>query len=193
MRRKSLALLCLLLLGAASVEREFTGTVTAVIDGDTLTVLVDQQQVKVRLAGIDAPERKQDYGTVAKSFLSDRVFGRYVSVEVTGQDRYGRTLGVVHVDGANVNLSLVRAGLAWHYVRFSDDTELAAAEREAREARRGLWERDDAVPPWEWRRQNRAKQTHPPPSRGAQDQTPANGPLPSAGAAPHGSAEIRSA
>ena len=77
--------------------------------------------------------------------------GKTVAVQSAGRDKYGRTLGQVEIEGVNVGHRLVADGLAWHYSRFSDDARLAAAEREARAARRGLWGDHEPVPPWEWR------------------------------------------
>ena len=93
------------------------GKVVAVADGDTITILTSaKEQVKIRLHGIDAPERGQDFGTKSKQALSDLVFGKQVRIETEGKDRYGRVIGTVFVDGVDVNLAMVDMGLAWHYV-----------------------------------------------------------------------------
>lgn len=89
----------------------------AVHDGDTITVLVEKTQTKIRLAGIDAPELKQDFGNVAKRTLSELVFGRNVRVVDKGKDRYGRTIGDVYEGEKRVNLILVEKGMAWVYLR----------------------------------------------------------------------------
>lgn len=126
--------------------------VVAVIDGDTLTVLdAANTQHRIRLAGIDAPERGQPFGTKARERLAALTMGKTVAVHSQGQDRYSRTLAGIEVDGRDVGRQLVADGLAWHYTRYSDDAGLAAAEREARAARRGLWGDREPVPPWEWR------------------------------------------
>ena len=132
-----------------------TGKVVGVTDGDTLTLLEGKTQYKIRLAEIDAPESRQPFGSRAKQALSDKVFGKTVRVQSARQDRYGRTLGTVEVDGRNVNLELVREGMAWHYKHFSKSKTFAAAEQEARKAKAGLWADQDPVPPWEWRKQKR--------------------------------------
>lgn len=147
----------LVLFAIFCADKSFEGRVVSVADGDTLTVLVDGMQVKVRLEGIDAPERKQPFGTRARERLVDICHNRDVRVCTTGKDKYGRTLGTVFVDGINVNEALVECGLAWHYVRFSTSKELARLEREARAAKRGLWADADPVPPWVWRRKSPAK------------------------------------
>ena len=122
-------------------------------DGDTLTLLdAGQETTRVRLAGIDAPESSQDFGSRAKQALSSRVFGAEVEVRVTDIDRYGRTVGDIIFEGSWINEELVRAGLAWHYTQYSSDAGLARAELAAREAGAGLWSVADPVPPWDYRR-----------------------------------------
>jgi len=135
----------------AAEHAELVGKVVGVHDGDTLTLLVDRQQYKVRLDGIDAPELGQDFGMRAKQALSKAVFGKTVKVETHGQDKYGRTLGEVLVDGQSANRRLVCDGMAWHYVKYSTSKELADAEKSARQSKAGLWADPAAVPPWEYR------------------------------------------
>ena len=131
---------------------EIEGKVVAVTDGDTITVLAGKEQVKVRLDGIDAPERRQAFGTVAREKLAELVFEKPVKVITKGKDRYGRTIGTVIAGERSVNLEMVRAGLAWHYVEYSKDAELARSEREARAAKRGLWADEAPVAPWDYRK-----------------------------------------
>ena len=143
----------------AFAER-IAGRVVGVADGDTLTVLADwKRQVRVRLGGIDAPERRQPYGTRARQGLSALGFGRAVQVEVEDTDRYGRPVGRVRVGGRDVNAEMVRRGAAWVYLRYNRDPSLPPLEAEARAARRGLWALPEAerVPPWEWRAARRAE------------------------------------
>ncbi len=135
-----------------------TGRVVGVSDGDTITVLdTSRTQHKIRLAGIDAPESKQAFGTRSKQHLSGSVYNRQVTVEWDKHDRYGRTVGVVLVDGHDANLEQVRAGMAWWYRHYAKDQRpedrqlYDAAETEARAAKRGLWADANPVPPWEWR------------------------------------------
>ncbi|MEM8875821.1 MAG: thermonuclease family protein [Planctomycetota bacterium] len=142
---------------ADDASAPFTAEVVRVTDGDTVTVLHDRTEVRIRLEGIDAPERGQAFGTRARQALSDACFGRDILVEPTGTDRYGRTIATLKIEGRSINLAMVRAGMAWHYTQFSDDADLAEAERAARKARRGLWRDPDPVPPWEWRRRDREK------------------------------------
>ena len=136
----------------ARAQSEITGRVVGVHDGDSITVLAaGNEQLKVRLEGIDAPELKQPFSQQSKQALSGLVFGKMVNLLVTGTDRYKRTLAVVMVDGVKVNREMVRRGLAWRYDKYSKDAALQAAQNEAKAARRGLWADATPVPPWEWR------------------------------------------
>ena len=134
---------------------EFTGRVVKVADGDSITVLIDKQQERVRLLSIDCPEDKQPFSTKAKAFTSDLCFGKQVVVNWEKRDRYGRVLGEVLVDGKSVNQALLEAGMAWHYREYSKDSELQRLEDDARAAKCGLWADKDPVAPWEWRKQER--------------------------------------
>lgn len=130
-----------------------TGKVVGVHDGDSLTVLTENNsELIVRLEGIDAPELKQPFGNSSKHALSDLVFGKAVRVKITGTDIYRRTLGNVFVDRNWVNLSLVQGGFAWHFTKYSSDVRLRDAELNARNAHVGLWNDSLPVPPWEWRK-----------------------------------------
>lgn len=129
-----------------------TGTVVAVHDGDTISVRTANETIRVRLVGIDCPEVGQPWSARAKRFTSDLVFGKQVTIERHGTDRYDRLLGRVLVDGTDVNEALVRNGLAWQYEFAAHDPVLAEAERAARAARVGLWGDPDPIPPWRWRR-----------------------------------------
>ena len=136
---------------------ELFGQVTRIVDGDTLTVLVNRRQVKVRLIDIDAPEKKQAFGTRSRQSLSEICGGKTAQVDDRGRDRYGRTLGQVTCAGVNANAEQVRRGMAWVYVKYAPkDSPLYAIEADARLHRRGLWQDTKRVPPWEWRT-NRAK------------------------------------
>jgi endonuclease YncB( thermonuclease family) len=133
------------------------GKVIGVTDGDTLTLLVDKTQYKIRLYGIDAPESKQAYGTQAKKALSGKVFGKQVQVTSNGVDKYGRTLGTVEIDKRIINTEMVEEGMAWHYKQFTKSETLATAEEKARNAKSGLWADEKPTPPWEWRHSNNEK------------------------------------
>jgi len=128
-----------------------TGEIVGVYDGDTCTLLVGEEEYKIRLEGIDTPEMDQAFGKRAKQALSGYIFGEQVTARLSGQDRYQRHLGTILLDGQNVNLQMVKDGCAWHYKKYSSDEMLAQAELDARAARRGLWKNGDAMPPWDWR------------------------------------------
>jgi len=147
----------LFLLFTLSAQAEILeGKVVKISDGDTLTLLTSSsQQIKVRLAGIDTPERKQPFGNKAKQALANLAFQKQALIEVEAKDRYGRTVGVVFVDGLNVNAELVKQGMAWVYRKYTDDKRLYTLESEAKQAKRGLWLDENPIPPWEWRRGRR--------------------------------------
>jgi len=137
-----------------------TGRVVGVADGDTITVLDQTKtQHKIRLSGIDAPEKKQAFGQRSKQSLSDLVYDKEVSVETTKKDRYGREVGKILVEGIDANLEQITRGLAWHYKAYQRDQSpqdrvtYAEAEKAAREALKGLWgDSVEPVAPWEFRR-----------------------------------------
>lgn len=132
---------------------QFIAKVIGVIDGDTIDVLTDEKQtIRIRFASIDAPERGQPFGNNAKQFVSDAVFGKMIGINETDRDSYGRMVADLYIDGHWLNGALVEAGLAWHYLRFSDDPVLAAAQRDAQTNLRGLWSDPRHVPPWDWRK-----------------------------------------
>ena len=125
--------------------------VDRITDGDTI-VLMDR--TRVRLHGIDAPERDQPYGSAATTALTDMVEGSVYILEVD-TDRYGRMIGQLYhsQDGYEINASMVCAGYAWWYERYApDDIRLKVCQEDAERARDGLWEDEAPMPPWEWRR-----------------------------------------
>jgi endonuclease YncB( thermonuclease family) len=137
---------------------ELRGKVVSVTDGDTITVLdADNVQHKIRLQGIDAPEKKQAFGTRSKECLAEKVADQDVVVMWKDKDRYGRILGEVMIGKRHINLELVQEGMAWHYTQYSKSKELADAEGAARKAKKGLWADKDPVPPWDFRKQEREK------------------------------------
>jgi endonuclease YncB( thermonuclease family) len=136
--------------------QQFQGRCVGVSDGDTVTLLVGGRQEKVRLYGIDAPEKAQAFGQRARQYAASIVFGRQAGLERIGMDRYGRTIGKVFVDGRSLNEDMLRAGLAWHYKAYSHDADLAALEVVARQERRGIWADSSPVPPWAFRRAQRS-------------------------------------
>lgn len=131
---------------------DFSGPVIAIVDGDTLDVLVDSRPVRVRLAQIDAPERAQAFGARSRQALSALAFKQVATVADAGPDRYGRQLGTVFVAGVNVNAEMVNQGMAWAYRRYVTDRALIDLEGQARAARRGLWVDPAPIEPWLYRR-----------------------------------------
>lgn len=135
------------------------GHVVCVSDGDTV-VMIDaaKQEHSLRLAGIDAPERDQPFGLLARLNLAQAVLGRAVRFEIRQHDRHGRAVGRLLVDGADAAQGLLEQGLAWHYTRYAHEQpeaerrRYAEAEARARQAGLGLWADPNPVPPWEWRK-----------------------------------------
>ena len=146
----------LLLAVSASAHADFEGQVVKVADGDTVTVLHNRTQVRVRLGSIDAPEKRQAFGTRSQQHLSALVFGRTVRVAEDGKDRYGRTIGVLHVQGVNVNREMVKAGMAWAYTDYLNDRLMPVLEIQARVTGTGLWRDAHPVAPWQFRRNEAA-------------------------------------
>lgn len=128
----------------------FSAKVVKISDGDTITVLSGKEQTKVRLYGIDAPEKKQDYGQKSRQFLASLIAGQIVEVEPKGKDRYKRTLGIIHYKGQDINAQMVLNGYAWAYVKYS--RIYVDQEKTARENKLGLWRDKEPAPPWEWRK-----------------------------------------
>jgi endonuclease YncB( thermonuclease family) len=142
-----------------SKNQDFTletlsGKVLRIIDGDTFVFQAEEGSLKVRMDGIDAPEKDQEFGLEAKEFLNAYLYKKG-TLQNKGVDRYGRTLGVLFVDGVNVNLVMVQKGFAWHYKKYSDDVALADAENRARRLKVGLWKDEGALAPWEWRKREK--------------------------------------
>ena len=137
------------------------GKVVGVTDGDTITVLHDGKGEKIRLYGVDCPERRQDFSQKAKQFTSEMVFGKTVDVKSMDTDRYGRTVGMVDVDGRSLNEELIKTGLAWvytHYCRESFCFEWSEVQLDARKNKIGLWSIPNPTPPWDHRRGERTSQ-----------------------------------
>jgi endonuclease YncB( thermonuclease family) len=146
-------LLVLLLLPVLTLATELQGRVVGVHDGDTVTLLMaGNQQVKIRLAQIDAPESDgQAFGQQSKQSLSGMVFNKNIRVEKDTIDKYGRTVGTIFVDGLNANREQIKRGMAWAYRKYLHDQSLLQVEDEARRAKVGLWSDPNPMPPWEYR------------------------------------------
>lgn len=144
--------------GRAETAGHLSGEVLRMADGDSFRLrTTDGQEVEIRMHGIDAPERAQPYGRSAAAALERYVRGKRLDVEIIEEDDYGRQVGVVYVDGDNINLAMVREGHAWWYEYYaSGDRDLAEAQQRAVSRRLGLWAAQDApVAPWDWRRRQR--------------------------------------
>ena len=151
-------LLIVLCIATVIQAADLRGRVVGISDGDTLTILdSDRRQHKVRLAGIDAPEKSQAFGQASKVSLSEQAFGRDVVVVWDKQDRYGRIIGKILVNQEDICLQQIRRGMAWHYKQYQKDqapidrSKYSEAEAIARASQVGLWQDKDPIPPWEWR------------------------------------------
>jgi endonuclease YncB( thermonuclease family) len=153
--RSAFILLIALLRTTAALADEFNAKVIAVLDGDTLLVLRDGAKVKVRMANIDAPEKDQAFGMQSRQSLVDMVFKKQVSISSQAVDQYGRVVGLVTLDGRNVNEEQVKCGMAWEYSHFHSDKGYIALQKTAQQTRSGLWSQGSPQAPWLWRK------THP--------------------------------
>lgn len=134
-------------------ENSFTAEVIHVIDGDTVDVLVVNQPIRIRLAGIDAPEKGQAFGTKARKVLSDMVKNKRVTVVEVDKDQYQRMVAIIKLDDLNINQEMVRQGMAWVYTNYNQDYNLSLLEAKARANKTGLWSQANPVPPWLYRKQ----------------------------------------
>ncbi|WP_019897423.1 thermonuclease family protein [Methylotenera mobilis] len=155
-------LLLALLFTSAAYADTLEGRVVGVTDGDTITLLdANNTQYKIRLAGIDAPEKKQPFGQASKKSLSDLAYGKAVQVDWSKRDRYERLVGKVMVNGLDANLEQIKRGLAWHYSKYKKEQPLEDritylhAQEEAKANKLGLWLEPKPVAPWDWRKQIR--------------------------------------
>jgi micrococcal nuclease len=128
------------------------GKAVRIIDGDTFDLLVGATTHRIRLAGIDAPEKKQDFSNASKQFLGELCNGQLLTVVVTDTDRNKRKIVEVYTQQKLwINKELVIKGLAWHFTKYSSNKELANAELQARKQKMGLWSLVNPVAPWDWR------------------------------------------
>lgn len=142
----------------AQSPQVLSGVVQRVIDGDTLVLMESDQSLRtLRLAGIDAPERRMPYGEDAKRMLSALISGKNVQATATKLDRYGRTIATVYLHGGDINLALIQQGWAWHYKAYANEQPseeadaYARAETLAKLRKLGIWQSTVPIPPWEWR------------------------------------------
>ena len=141
-----------------SYSYAFEGIVILISDGNTITVVNNGKPEKIRLYGIDTPESTQAFGTGAKNFTYAMVYRKSVNVEPVTTDRYGRTVGIVNVNGKCLNSELIRNGLAWVYDKYCKKDmcdKWKQLEESARQSKTGLWSQDDPVEPWKYRRKGK--------------------------------------
>ena len=140
---------------ARSNEKIIRGQVIGIVEGDALTVIVDSQQVRIRLAEIDAPEKNQPFGTRSKQSLSDLCFWVEAELAIKGKDQYARKLARVVCNGVDANAEQVKRGMAWVFDKYAMDPALLKLQNEARAEKRGLWSDKHSIPPWQWRKTHR--------------------------------------
>lgn len=136
-----------------SAWAELAGKVIRVLDGDTVDIRVERNTIRIRLSGIDAPEKKQPFGQRSKKSLGELVSYKNVKIVESGKEHYGRVLGVIFLGDLNINQEQVRRGMAWAY-RYRGqpiDQSMVSLETEAKIALRGLWSVPNPIEPWEWR------------------------------------------
>lgn len=158
-RLRSLILVALLAVGNLAQGAEFTAKVIAVLDGDTVLIKRASGLKKIRMAGIDAPEKAQLFGETSRRSLAEMVLGKQVKVTSEAVDQYGRMVARLSVDGLDVNAEQIRRGMAWENSRFHNNRAMLALQEEARQEPRGLWAAGDPMPPWEWRKLHPSVQT----------------------------------
>lgn len=151
----SIAVILFLLPLLALTPTSYTlkGKAVRIIDGDTFDLLVDKTTYRIRLAGIDAPEKNQDFGTASKQLLGTLCAGELLTVVVTDTDRNKRKIAEVYTTKKVwINKEMIAKGMAWHFKKYSTNKELAAAEQQARKQKAGLWSLKNPVAPWDWRK-----------------------------------------
>jgi endonuclease YncB( thermonuclease family) len=154
------SLLMLLISSATAKEHNFIeATVIKVIDGDTITVLAQSGKIKVRLAEIDAPEKDQPYGLVAKNKLQEKILDKNITLQKKTIDRYGRLVAKVFLDKRDIIKEMIAEGHVWVYKKYLDDYTLDDIQMSAHQNQIGIWSliNEEQVPPWEWRQSKRKK------------------------------------
>ncbi|MDO9233920.1 MAG: thermonuclease family protein [Methylotenera sp.] len=157
---KTILALILAFTTLTSLADQLQGKVIKVTDGDTVNVLTNDNELhKIRLSGIDSPEKKQAFGNKSKQALDDEIGGKVVTVEFNKRDRYQRIIGKIMFNGKDVNLHQIQRGLAWHYKKYQNEQEVedrsiyADAEYLAQRDKLGLWADTNSMPPWDFRKQ----------------------------------------
>ena len=157
--RKCLQIVFLILLFCSYANSlELVGKVIKISDGDTITLLTDDKvSHKVRLNDIDAPEKKQPFGSKSRDNLASYIAGETVTVKYKSKDKYGRVLGTIYFDNLDINLQQIKNGYAWVYKQYSKNQTYYKEEQKARELKKGLWHDKNPIAPWEFRKQKKAK------------------------------------
>ncbi len=133
-----------------------SGYVVKVVDGDTYDIMLDGKQTRIRMYGIDAPERGMDYYKISKEYLGSLCNEKTIKIQKINTDRYGRTIAKSFLpDGHELGAEMIKAGLAWHFKKYSDDKDLAEYEIQAKEGKLGLWSIENPTPPWDYRKKKR--------------------------------------
>lgn len=142
-------------------SQSITGKVVGIMDGDTFKLLTaDSTVIRICLANIDCPEKKQAYSAKTTEFTSKAIFGKTVTINVQSKDRYRRYIAnVIYDENLSLGHELVKHGWAWHYVKYSKDKSLQDMEDNARKSKIGLWQDPNAIAPWEWRESRKKKNT----------------------------------
>ena len=157
MKNKFILVLLPFFLSYFFVFGQYEGRVVGITDGDTFTILVKDSSIKIRLHGIDSPEKRQVFGIEAKKGLSNLIFNKQITVQANGHDRYGRLIGIAFLDSICVNEFMLRNGLAWHYLKYDSNPKWSKLESEAKELKVGLWSDSLQVEPWDWRKNRKSK------------------------------------
>jgi len=148
------------LFALSAFAETLSGKIVDVADGDTATLLtLNNKQIRIRLNCIDAPEKSQDFGQRSKRSLKELIAGKYVKVKKHDIDRYGRTIGTIYLNGADINLTQVKKGMAWVYDRYCSDPTYYRAERQAKSSHLGLWSQSNPIEPWNYRRGEKKQNT----------------------------------
>jgi micrococcal nuclease len=156
MKKLLILFVTFLTISVSLAQTVYTGKVIAIKDGDTVVVIDSlNTQTTLRLAEVDCPEKNQPFGTKAKQFTSDQVYLKTVKYVVTDTDRYGRSIAMIYYDNNKyLSAEIIRAGMGWHYKKYSKSIELAEIEIEAQKEKRGLWIDENPKSPSEWRNKN---------------------------------------
>jgi len=148
--KRIILILILIFIIVIGYPQSYNGIIIRVIDGDTYVFQTEEGSFIVRMYGIDAPERNQPFSVESTEFLSNYLHKDAIT-GVSSTDRYGRRIGILFIDGQDINMLSIKRGFSWHYKQYSKDKEYTKTEKYARRKKLGLWGLDKPVPPWEWR------------------------------------------